>query len=252
MRELLRKGKYGLILLLLAGCGTSQPMVPGGLSESELSSEELINLIPDYRESLHTVTGTGRALVSEPDGSDRVTLQFQSNREESLITVRTSVGVEGGQIYVDRDSLLIYNRVDRIAEKVPLAMSSLSSVGSIASLNMLDLFNYTFEAADIESIYEDNGNYVAVLKNDSRISIEKSGGRVTEVVHAESDENAPYSRIEYEGYAEIEKFTLPRKITIFSRDKQSRATFLVQQLEVNETLPPLGIDLPDDIPIYRP
>lgn len=252
MTHVLQKTKYILVIILLAGCSTSQPFLSEDLAESELTSSELMSMIPDYRESLNTIKGNGRAIVSEPDGSDRVTLQFQSNRDESLITVRTSVGVEGGQIYVDRDSLLIYNRVDRIAEKVPLAMSSQSSVGSIASLNMLDLFNFTFDADNINRIYEDSDSYVALLQNNSRIFIEKSAGRITEVVHSESYENAPYSRIEYEGYAEIEEFYLPRKITIFSRDGQSRATFLVQQLEVNETLPRLGIDLPEDIPIYRP
>ena len=252
MIDVLQKLKYILVFILLVGCGTSQPLAPENLSESELTSRELMVMIPDYRESLNTVKGNGRAIVSEPDGSDRVTLQFQSNREESLITVRTSVGVEGGQIYVDRDSLLIYNRVDRIAEKVPLAMSSQSSVGSIASLNMLDLFNFTFEPENINGIYENSDYYVALLHNNSRIFIDKAAGRVKEVIHSESYENAPYSRIEYEGYAEIEEFYLPRKITIFSRDGQSRATFLVQRLEVNETLPPLGIDLPEDIPVYRP
>lgn len=252
MKKTLLHSTWLLLVVLLAGCGTSEPLTSDELTESAISSEELTMMIPDYRESLNAITGTGRAIVSEPEGSERVTLQFKSSRDESLITVRTSVGVEGGQIFVDRDSLLIYNRVDRIAEKVPLAMSRQSSVGSIASINMLDLFNFTFEPNDIEYVYEDQDTYVAISQNNTRITVGKSGGEIIKVVHAESYQDAPYSRIEYEGYANIEEFTLPRKITIFSRDGASRATLLVQRLEVNETLPELGIDLPDDIPIRRP
>jgi len=83
------------------------------------------------------------------------------------------------------------------------------------------------------------------------IKIEKNSGLIQEVVHASTNHEAPYSRIEYEGYAEIENFQLPRRITIVSSDGRSRATLLVQRLEINVTLPELGIDIPDDVPIYR-
>lgn len=241
-----------LILFFMMSCSASKELAGDEeLNEADISVGELLELVPNYRESLQTITGSGRAIVSEPGNSDRVTLQFLSNRDESLITVRTSVGIEGGQIYVDSDSLLVYNRVDKYAEKVPLNQGKLTSVGSIASVNMLDLFNYTFTESDVAELYETNGQFVAVLVNDSRVQISKETGRILEVNQPAGNRQVPYSRIIYEGYGEIEGFHLPRKITIFSQDGKSRATLLVQNLEINERLPELGIDLPDDIPIYR-
>lgn len=241
-----------LFLLFMISCSSSGELVEDeDLNEADISVNQLLESIPNYRESLQTISGRGRAIVSEPDNSERVTLQFLSNRTESLITVRNSVGIEGGQIFVDSDSLLVYNRVDKFAEKVPLNQGKLTSVGSIASVNMLDLFNYTFTESDVDELFETDDLYVAVLVNGVRVQISKETGRVLEVNVPDGNRSVPYSRIIYEGYSEIEDFQLPRKITIFSQDGQSRATLLVQNLEINEELPELGIELPDDIPIYR-
>jgi outer membrane lipoprotein-sorting protein len=241
---------FAVILLLLSACGTTSPIA--GIEDMEPSSltpEELLSVVPDYSDNLNTLQGTGRAIVSEPGSSERVTLQFYSNRDQSLITIRTGVGIEGGQILVDRDSLLIYNRVDSYAEQVSLNHSNLTSIGSLASLNMLDMFNFTFSESAIDAIYENDGFYMAILDDGTQVTISKTDRQIRRVVQTRGD--AAYGKIEYEGYARIEDFYLPRKITILSNDGRSQATFLVQRLDVNKSLPPLQIDLPDDIPIYR-
>lgn len=250
--KLISISAFFLVLLFLVSCSSSGELLEGEeLKEADISADELIESVPNYRESLQTISGKGRAFVSEPGNSERATLEFMSNRDESLINVRTSVGIEGGQIYVNSDSLLVYNRVDKYAEKVPLNQGKLTSVGSIASVNMLDLFNFTFNESDVTEIYETNGRYVVILVNDARVQVSKENGYILEVTQAANTREVPYSRIMYEGYAEIEGFYLPRKITIFSQDGESRATLLVQNLEINVELPELRIELPDDIPIYR-
>lgn len=242
-----------LLILFVTGCAA-----PGAVSEFEdldpasITPDSLVLAMPDYSENLQTISGNGRALVSEPDNSDRVTIDFQSNRNRSLLTIRTSIGIEGGQILIEPDSLLIYNKVDKIAQKVSPEQSTLSSVGSIASLNMLDLFNFRIDAESIEQIFDNGETYLVLLDNRAVVEVEKNSGLVVRVDRSQSDPPVPYQSIDYEGYAQIDRFQLPRKITIFSGDGRSRATFLVQQLHVNGKLPPLEIELPDDIPIYRP
>lgn len=242
-----------LLIVLVAGCTPTKTVTEyGDLERATITPDSLLSVMHDYSESLQTMSGNGRALVSEPGNSDRVTVEFQSHRNRSLLTIRTGIGIEGGQILIEADSLLIYNKVDKTAQKVSPEKSTLSSVGSIASLNMLDLFNFRIAADEIDQIFDNGGTYLILLDNRAVVEVEKSSGLVVRVDRSQSDPPVPYRSIDYEGYAQIDRFQLPRKITIFSGDGQSRATFLVQQLNVNGKLPPLEIELPDDVPIYRP
>jgi len=239
--------------LIIAGCSTPRTAAEvEGLNPAAISADSLAALIPDYQNQLYTMTGSGRALVSEPGNSERVTVDFSSDREKSLLTIRTSIGIEGGQILIEPDSLLIYNKIDNIAQKVSPERSRLSSVGSIASLNMLDLFNFRVDSEEISRIFDDRNSYVVLLRDDAVIHVDKTSGLIQKVDRSQSPPPVPYKSIEYEGYAEINGFQLPRKITIFSGDGQSRAVFLVQRLNVNGKLPPLAIELPEDTPIQRP
>lgn len=244
-----------IVLFFAAACSTAEQFTSTtveGLEFADISAEELVGLIPDYNDELMTIRGSGRAIVSEPGNSDRVTLRFQANRNEGLIHVRNSAGIEGGQIYVDRDSLMIYNRIDKIAEKVPLHHGNMSSVGSLASVNMVELFNFTFTSSEVDRIYDDTDQFVVLLNDRSLIRVMKRNGFIVNVVHANNNRSAPYSRIEYDGYALLGSYHLPRRITIYSSDGNSRAALLVQRLETNIELPELGIILPDDVPLNRP
>ena len=242
-----------LISFLVYGCaGGGAVLDYENMDRALITPDSLVAMMPNYAGELETMTGSGRALVSEPGNSSRVTVEFQSDRSRSLMTIRTSIGVEGGQILIEPDSLTIYNKIDEIVQKVSPEKSTLSSVGSIASLNMLDLFNFRIQTDAITQIFDNGDTYLALLKDRAAVEIDKQSGLVMRVDRSQSEPPIPYRTIEYDGYAEIDRFQLPRKITIFSGDGQSRATFLVQQLHVNGKLPPLEIDIPDDIPIYRP
>lgn len=238
------------MVVLLSACSASRTTLSiEDLQPSSITADELADLTPDYSSTLETINGSGRAIISEPGNNERVTLRFQSGRTASLITVRNALGIEGGQILVDSDSLLIYNKIDNYAEKVSIFQSNLTSIGSLASLNMLDMFSYSLDAENISQIFEDDDRYVALMHDQSQVTISKNSGMVSMVTHSGS--KAAYSQIEYEGYAEIDSFFLPRKITIFSNDGRSRATFLVQNLQVNQPLGDLTIELPENIPIRR-
>lgn len=255
MSRFIMKGVPLLVIVLtalfLASCSTTAELsAPEDMEPSDESAESIVQNMPDYRESLKTLEGSGRAIVSEPDNSERVTVQFLSNREESRLSIKNSVGIEGGEIYVDRDSLLVYNKVDKFAEKVSVNEGKQTSVGSLASMNILDLFNFTVDASEVENVYEDADTFVLLLRDDSFVRLRKETYLVEEVVRR-GEEGASIGRIEYDGFADLEGFMMPRRITVYSSDGTSRAVLIVQSLEINIELPDLALTIPEDIPIYR-
>lgn len=236
--------------LTLSACSTSRSVTDEDFSRSSVDKETVVNAIPDYSNTLSAISGRGRALVSEPGNSDRVTIDFQADRELSLLTIQNRIGIEGGQMLVDRDSILIYNRLDKEAEKISIYDSRATSLNELSSINILDLVNFTVDEEDVRSVFESNNSYQLRLKNNAQVFVNKETGWV-EQVDQNSDSAAPYSRIIYESYGELEGFVLPRKITIFSSDQSSRVVFLIRSLNVNPDRLNLKIDIPDNITIRR-
>lgn len=236
--------------IILSACSTAKPVVEGDYTRSDLTKEEAVNSIPNYSEELTSLEGKGRALVSEPGNSDRVTIDFQANRELSLLTIQNRIGIEGGQMLVDQDSILIYNRLDKVAQKISIYDGRMTSLNELASINILDLINFKVTEEEVRAIFESNKFIQLRLKNGTKVFVDKEQTLVREVEQT-GEMSAPYSRIIYESYGELNGFTLPRKITIFSADGDSRVVFLVRSLTVNPKKLQLNIDIPNNIVIQR-
>jgi hypothetical protein len=236
-------------LLLFAGCRAPLELLETGeLERADISTEELVDMVPDYSDKLLTLSGSGRAFISQPGNSDRVTVDFHSNREASLVTFRNRLGMEGGQLLVEEDSVLVYNRIDKVAEKISLKDANLTEVGTLATINLVELFHYPFHRGEITEIYQDDQYFVAITADRTRITIDNNSGFIMDL-QTHPDSGAPYSRISYESYESQEGFYLPKKITIFSQDGSTRVTMLVRHLQANKELPELKIQIPDEVPI---
>lgn len=239
-----------LAATLISACSTSRSVTDGDFSRSSVSKETVVSSIPDYSEELITLSGKGRALVSEPGNSDRVTIDFEANRQLSLLTIQNRIGIEGGQMLVDQDSILIYNRLDKEAQKISIYDGRMTSLNELTSINILDLINFRVSEEEVNSVLESNNSYQLRLKDGSRVFVNKENGWVEQVIQNRRG-SAPYSEIIYESYGELEGFKLPRKITIFSSDGNSRVVFLVRSLNVNPNNLKLIIDIPESIKIER-
>lgn len=223
---------------------------PTGFETSSADPSEIIDSIPDYRNDLRTISGKGRAIVSEPGNTERVTVLFSSNRDKSLVTVRNSIGVEGGQLLTDGDTLLVYNKLEDFARKIPVRGGDLERINRIASLNILDMINFTVAGGDVEAVMENEDLYLLQLSAGTRIYVDKDSYLIRQVVQAKSND-LPYSKITYDGFTAIKGFTLPRRISIFGAEEKSKVALQLTDLELNLTLDPLTIELPEDIPVYE-
>ncbi|MFA5668039.1 MAG: DUF4292 domain-containing protein [Balneolaceae bacterium] len=213
--------------------------------------EDIVAKIPNYSNQVNAVKGKARALISEPGNSDRVTLNFETDTSLSLLTIKNRVGIEGGKLLVDRDSILIYDKMENIAQKISIHDGHLTNLNELASVNFLDLLNFKIVLTDVKSIQQTQDEFVLRLNNKGTARINKKDWTINSIVQA-WDSGLPYSQIEYDSYAEVEGYKLPRKITILSRDGASRITLQILSLDINPSTLNLELKIPNNIRIERP
>lgn len=237
-------------VLILASCSSSKKLVDSNYMPTTESIEEVISKIPNYSETLTSAKGKGRTIVSEPGNSDRVTIEFETDSFLSLLKIKNRIGIEGGLMLVDEDSILIYNKIDKIAQKISILDGRMTSLNELASVNLLDLLNYKISADEVDQVMQSSTDYFLRFKNNGSALVDKKSGLVESVTQL-PDSGLPYSSIIYESYGEIENYILPRKITIFSADGDSKIIFQVRSLELNPEKLNLSLKIPTDIPIRR-
>jgi outer membrane lipoprotein-sorting protein len=237
----LRQNQFYIVIVLclvIAACSGPKELGTDNLNGFESSSaqaSEILTSIPDYSTDLQTISGKGRAIVSEPGNTERVTVLFWSNRSKSLVTVRNGIGVEGGQLLTDGDTLLVYNKLDDFARKIPIRGGDLDRINRIASLNILDMINYTGAKNDVETVLENEDLYQLQLSTGIQIYVDKDSYLIRQVIQPQNSE-LPYSKITYDGYATIEGFKLPRRISIFGVEQKSNVALQLTTQELNPTL----------------
>ncbi len=239
----------GFLSLLLAACSTSEKVVRGDFGPSSTDPETIINSIPDYSADLQSIKGKGRAIVSEPGNNERVTILFSSNKDKSLVTVRNGIGIEGGQLLTDGDTLLVYNKIDEFARKISIRDGKLDRINRLASLNILDMINYSVSPKEVETVLENEKLYLLRLSSGTEVYVERESGLIQQIDQPKNSE-LPYSRITYDAYTSTEGFTLPRRISIFGSERKSKVALQLTGLELNPALDSLTINLPDDIRTY--
>ena len=244
---------FALILaccLIWTSCSSTQQLSKEGFKQSDTDKTSIIQKLPDYSTKLHSLKGKGRAIISEPNNTERVTLLFSSNRKKSLVTVRNRLGIEGGKLLTDGDTLLVYNKVDNYARKISIRSGKLERINRLASLNILDIINYTVDGTDISQVLENQTHFKLLSASKAEVFVDKDSNRIREVVQPKSSE-LPYSKIVYDSYSELNGFILPRRITIFGAEGSSKIALQLTSLDLNPDIGALNIDLPDDIRIYH-
>lgn len=236
--------------MVMISCSSSQKLVDNNFGQSAENLSQIVEQLPNYNDDLQSVEGKGRAIVSEPGNTERITILFASTHQKSLVTIRNGLGIEGGKLLTDGDSLLIYNKVDKYARKVAVKGASLDRINRLASLNILDILNYSVREEDVDQFLENETLYQLQLKTGTKVYIDKNSHAVRQIIQPSSTD-LPYSKIEYDAYTSMKGFTLPRRISIFGPEGKSKIALQLTALELNPTLDALIIELPDDIPIYH-
>ncbi len=239
--------------LIFTACKSIAPVANTDVSNYSLSEktvEEILDQLPDYTNQITSITGKGRAIVSEPGNSERVTIDFSADTSLSLLTVKNRIGIEGGAMLVDQDSILIYYKLDKIAQKVSITDGRLTSLNELASINLIDLLHFHLEEEAVVEVYESEETFLLRLTTDGGATVDKAEHLIREVRQPYGT-GLPYSKLTYENYGELNGYTLPRKITILSADGNSKVVFQIRSLQINPENVDLQLDIPANIIIDR-
>jgi hypothetical protein len=239
--------------LLAFACKSSKDVslpTTNSYTKSELLLSEILEPIPNYREQIIHIKGRGRAIISESGNSERFNINFESDTTLSLLTIKNRLGIEGGAMLVDSDSILMYFKLDNLAQKVSIRDGRLSSLNELSSINLIDLLHFNVSKKVVVEAYEASDHFLLRLNTDGGVKIEKQSMLVKEVSQPLSS-GLPYSKIIYENYGELNGYRLPRKITIFSSNNNSKIVFQIRELSLNQHSNKLTLEIPPDIIIER-
>lgn len=240
------------MVMVLSACSPRiaefQPI--GDFEPSQATAEEVMSsLVLDY-EQVDALTGRANARISRPDYSEQATLLFTSDRSQSLLAIRNNLGIEGGRIYADVDSVTMYDRIEGEAWRMSTEDSHLLLLKGLTAFNLLEFLLPAFSAANVSTIYESEDQWLLGLLNGNQLYFDKSSGLLKRIFQPATAPDA-YNHFIFSNHARLEGVMLPRRIQILSNDEKSTIFLLIRALELNPSVPSFDIGIPDDIPIVR-
>ena len=224
-----------LLLVALGGCRSSDPLTSADqFKPSELTAQQFVERLEATSPGGRLTTLSGKAMVriSQPGNSDRGTIQFRSDRSTTLLEIKNRIGIEGGQLYLTPDSILVIDRVEKRAEKAPKDAPLIPELQGLTQFNLVRLIDFRLDRSAVERI-EENNRYFRVRTTDGLLLYYQREQLELERLESSPGSNHPFATVSYDAYAEIDSFRLPRKISILRADEQARAFILLQQLTVN-------------------
>lgn len=239
--------------ITLLACRSSTPVINSdavNYTQTKRPLLELLASIPNYSEEIYAVKGRAKAIVSEPGNSERVNIDFTSDTTYSILKIKNRLGIEGASMFIDPDSILTYYKMDKVAQKISIHASRLTSLNELASINLLDLLHFKVDSKTVLEAYEADEHYLLRMYTDGAIKVNKKNMLIEEITQPHSSK-LPYSKIIYEHYGELSGYLLPKKITIFNSDGNSKVILQIRSLNVNPLSFNFNLNIPSSIPIER-
>jgi hypothetical protein len=243
-------------LVSVSSCSSSKRIVANQnepLSEeyrpSKTPKSELMVHLGDH--SLSSIQGRARVQFSAPGSSERGIADFRADTSNMLVSIRNSIGIEGGSVLVDSDSVLLYYSLDRIAWKFSIEdYESMSDISMKLPLNLLSVIKPSVDEDDIASVKENANSYLLTLDDGSELVIDRQS-HLPSVVRYKTDIPDRFSEFIYESYSRLNGINLPRRIQAITQDRNNRIRFDVIELQVNPSNLRFSLNIPNGVPIFR-
>jgi hypothetical protein len=241
--------KKGLLLLtialVLASCAP-RPVtidVPNGFEPSSVHPRELLQMMIGPEAPATTLSGRGRVQLSIPGNTERSTIQFASDREQSLLVFRNSLGIEAGRLLVEPDSITFYNRIDQYVQRLSVNDKDLILENGFYAVNLLSVLAPDLRTREPRHAYESTDSWRIVFDDRTAMTFSKAGHRLTSIDFYASSPVA-FTTYLFANHFDAGGYQMPRNVQILSQDKKSSIFLTILSMEMN----PATIDLDPQIP----
>jgi outer membrane biogenesis lipoprotein LolB len=222
----------------------SDEYVPSRIPKSELLQQLNEN-------NLSSVQGRARVQFSSPGVSERGIAEFKADKNNMQVSIRNNLGIEGGNVLVDSDSVLLYYNLDRVAWKFSIEdYEAMPDISMKLPLNLLAVIRPMVDEDDIASVHENANSYLLTLDDGSELIIDRQT-RLPNLVRYNTDIPDRFSEFTYESYSRLNGITLPRRILAVTKDRNNRIRLDVTELQVNPTNLRFSLNIPNGVPIFR-
>lgn len=241
-------------VVFLQACRGSRSVVDSISGEtfhkSSIPVDSLEKHLPNYQKDLLSASGKGKVIIDQPGSHERGTLIFDANRDKALIRYKNGLGIEGGRMLIDGDSVLVYDRINKTARKMTLQDYSYLYLNGVMPMNPITLLAPDLSKKKIRGLYENPHYYYILFKDGTRAYLDHNDWSIRKIVYPFNQSDA-ITNFMYDAYAHINGLHLPRKIQMTSHNGQSSLFLMIQSLEINPKHLDLNLDLPKSITIQR-
>lgn len=253
--SLIRKGFVVCFLLpamALVSCRTPSPIrINGEFVPSSRNASEVLDQIRSQKVPVEGISGRARAQYSVPGNSERSAVIFTSDRYRTLMVFRNNLGIEGGRLLVEQDSVTFYNRIDQFAQKVSIDDHNTLFDQGFYAVNLLNLLDPDLSQRRPLRIFESDDAWRIYFDDQVVMIFDKATGDLLQY-EMRIMNNFAFSTYMFGNFTELGGYRLPRSIQITTNDRRSNIFLQVQSYEINPPVIDTDLDIPGHIRVERP
>jgi hypothetical protein len=245
----------GMLMLLMCvtlACKTPNKLnIEGGFTASSRNGNDILAEMNRPQIMINGLSGRARAQYSGPGSSERSAVIFESDRVRTLMTFRNNLGIEGGKLYIDADSVTWYNRIDQVAQRVSVTNTEVLTEQGLYAVNLLSLLNPDFDFRRPRRVYENETSWRIDFDDQNTFVFDKNTGDIVQMEQFTLN-NFTFSTYLFGNFADVSGYRLPRNIQITTKDRRSNIYLTIGSYEVNPARLDFNLDLPSHVRIDRP
>ncbi len=240
-----------LLVLVFSSCRTMYTL-PSEIDEDFQSSEksvaEVIDMVRQGNRPVG-IEGRARVQVSAPGERERVVVEFRAVAEQTVLRVRNSLGIEGARLFIDTDSVLVYDRINDTAIKMDRETGSRFLIQGISAIELMDVLFPKLNEDFRGRVYESSDSFLLFARNGNRYFVDKHTGDIKRIYKRTPDHY--WATFRFDNFTDRDGYRYPSRAQVLSYDEKSNIFILIQNISFLSEDSTIVPEIPGHISIDR-